>query len=299
MIGHNSEAEIIRCINNKLEEFLKSEEKFEKLQEQLDTSKDEEQEAILLEIGRQLLEGRKPFEDEGGKLRNLSGFHAWTTGNFPNLPEVLPDTHDRSAVIWAAERPDDYWDIKERYPRTRTIRGRHAKWREEEAKRKAAAKANDKTDNEDDNDDDVVDPEDTGNDDNKPDSSNSGDPVDNNNPNEKEDNKKGDNDSKSLQHMLDDGEILPDNSKLPEWSTGEKFDPMAAASSLLVGAADLFCHGKKTREELKRYIYQRATAGESKSRDDYKIVALFALRDAINELQDDLVAYLKTDDTSH
>lgn len=131
-IGHNSEAEIIRSINNYVDKLIKSEEKFEKLQEELDKNKEEEQEPILLELGSQLLKGRKPFEDDNGKLRDDKGFGSWITGNFPNLPEVLPDTHDRSAVIWAAEYPEDYLDIKDRYSRVRTIRGRHAKWKEEQ-----------------------------------------------------------------------------------------------------------------------------------------------------------------------
>ena len=164
MIGHNSEAEIVRCINDSVEKLLKSDEKFEKLQEQLDTSKDEEQEPILLEIGRQLLEGRKPFENS----HNPRAFGDWISHNFPNLQLILGSRNELAAVIWAAEKPDDYWDIKGRHPRTRTIRGRHTKWKEEEAKRKAEEGDDDKPDDED---DDVVDNKNTPKDD-KPKGSN-------------------------------------------------------------------------------------------------------------------------------
>lgn len=149
MIGHNSEAEIIRCINDDIEEFLKSEEKFEKLQEQLDTSKDEEQEPILLSLGSNLLAGKRFTEDPNcgveGDNPNLR-FNAWVLHNFPNLCKTL-GRNDRQALIWSAEHPNDYRDIKERYPRTRTIRGRHTKWKEEQ-------RANEKPD---DDNDDVVD----------------------------------------------------------------------------------------------------------------------------------------------
>lgn len=141
MIGHNSEAEIIRCINNKLEEFLKLEEKFEKLQEQLDTSKDEEQEPILLEIGRQLLAGKRFTEDPNCGVKGdnpKARFKSWVSDNFPNLSNTF-DEQERASLIWSAEHPNDYWDVKERYPRTRTIRGRHTKWKEEQ-------KANEKPD---------------------------------------------------------------------------------------------------------------------------------------------------------
>jgi len=150
-LGHNSEAEIIRCINSKLEEFIESEQKFEKLQEELDTKKEDEQEPILLDLGVSLLEGKKFTEDPncGVKGDNPDArFNAWVLHNFPNLCDTI-GRNDRQALIWSAEHREDYWDIKERYPRAKTIRGRHAKWQKEQ-------NSKDKPDK-DDKDDDVVD----------------------------------------------------------------------------------------------------------------------------------------------
>lgn len=160
-LGHNSEAEIIRCINSKLEEFIESEQKFEKLQEELDTKKEYEQEPILLDLGASLFEGKKFTKDPncGVKGDNPDArFNAWVLDNFPNLSDTINEK-DRQAVIWSAEHREDYWDIKERYPRTKTIRGRHAKWKQEQ-------KAKDKPDedNTNDNDEDVVDNDDTSDD---------------------------------------------------------------------------------------------------------------------------------------
>lgn len=133
-VGHNSEAEIIRCINSKLEEFIESKQKFEKLQEELDTKKEDEQEPILLDLGASLFEGKKFTEDPncGVKGDNPDArFNAWVSDNFPNLSNTF-DEQERASLIWSAEHREDYWDIKERHPRVRTIRGRHAKWKEEQ-----------------------------------------------------------------------------------------------------------------------------------------------------------------------
>jgi len=154
-LGHNSEAEIIRCINSKLEEFIKSEQKFEKLQEELDTKKEDEQEPILLDLGASLFEGKKFTEDPkcGVKGDNPDArFNAWVLSNFPNLRDTL-SVDDQKSVIWSAKYREDYWDIKERYPRAKTIRGRHAKWKQEQNAKKKP--------DEDDTDDDVVDNDDT------------------------------------------------------------------------------------------------------------------------------------------
>lgn len=147
MIGHNSEAEIIRCINDDIEEFLKSEEKFEKLQEQLDTSKDEEQEPILLSLGSNLLAGKRFTEDPNCGVEGDNPdarFNAWVYSKFEKLEDTFGHPAELASLIWSAEHRDDYWDIKERYPRTRTIRGRHTKWKEEQ-------KANNKPDDDNDN----------------------------------------------------------------------------------------------------------------------------------------------------
>lgn len=159
-LGHNSEAEIIRCINSKLEEFIESEQKFEKLQEELETKKEDEQEPILLDLGASLFEGKKFTEDpncgvEGDNPNQR--FNAWVCDNFPNLLQTFETRPELAALIWSAEHRDDYWDIKERYPRARTIRGRHAKWKKEQNAKK-------KPDEEPDDGDDVVDNDDTGED---------------------------------------------------------------------------------------------------------------------------------------
>ena len=52
-------------------------------------NQEEERETILLVLGRQLLEGRKPFEGENGKLKDQRGYGKWISRNFPNLQEVV------------------------------------------------------------------------------------------------------------------------------------------------------------------------------------------------------------------
>ena len=52
-------------------------------------NQEEERETILLVLGRQLLEGRKPFEGENGKLKDQRGYGKWITANFPNLSEIV------------------------------------------------------------------------------------------------------------------------------------------------------------------------------------------------------------------
>jgi hypothetical protein len=70
--------------------------------------------------------------------------------------EVTRD--ERAAAMWAAKDLDRFNEVREAYPRVRTVRGLHAKWKEEEAKRKAEEEANKKAD---DDEDDVVDNDDT------------------------------------------------------------------------------------------------------------------------------------------
>lgn len=52
-------------------------------------NQEEERETILLVLGRQLLEGRKPFEAEEEKLKNQRGYGEWITLNFPNLKDIV------------------------------------------------------------------------------------------------------------------------------------------------------------------------------------------------------------------
>ena len=105
--------------------------------------------------------------------------------------------------------------------------------------------------------------------------------------------------AKTFDQMLEDGDIVPQKSTLPVWFNGPKFNPMACAAGVLVGAADLYCSGEEGVGDLKQYLYNRATTGVSKPRDDYQIIALLKLRDAISEIEEDLLAYVGTTNQTH
>ena len=60
----------------------------EALQVLVDNQEDE-REAILLVLGRQLLSGRKPFEGENGKLKDQRGYGKWISRNFTDLREIV------------------------------------------------------------------------------------------------------------------------------------------------------------------------------------------------------------------
>ena len=47
--------------------------------------------------------------------------------------------HERAALMWLARDEDSYYVIKKKYPKVKTIRGRHAKWKEEEKAKEDAA----------------------------------------------------------------------------------------------------------------------------------------------------------------
>ena len=85
-------------------------------------SQEEERETILLVLGRQLLEGRKPFGAENGKLKDQRGYGKWISRNFPNLREVV-SKDDQAAIIWAAEFPEQHQGMLDKHPRVRTTRG--------------------------------------------------------------------------------------------------------------------------------------------------------------------------------
>jgi len=95
-------------------------------------NQEEEREIILLVLGRQLLEGRKPFEAEEGKLKNQRGYGEWISRNFPNLSEHINEK-EKAAIIWAAEFPEKHQDMLDKHPRVRTARGLYAKYKEERA----------------------------------------------------------------------------------------------------------------------------------------------------------------------
>jgi len=107
------------------------EEHGEALQHLVD-NQEEERETILLVLGRQLLEGRKPFEAENGKLKDQRGYGKWITANFPNLSEIV-HAKEVTAIIWAAEFPEKHQGMLDKHPRIRTTRGLYAKYKEERA----------------------------------------------------------------------------------------------------------------------------------------------------------------------
>jgi hypothetical protein len=95
-------------------------------------NQEEERESILLVLGRQLLSGRKPFEGENGKLKDQREFGKWCNRNFPNLREQVSGD-ERTAILWAAEFPEQHQDMLDKHSRVRTTRGLYAKWKEEQA----------------------------------------------------------------------------------------------------------------------------------------------------------------------
>ena len=95
-------------------------------------NQEEERETILLVLGRQLLEGRKPFEAENGKLKDQRGYGKWISRNFPNLREIV-SKDEQAAILWAAEFPEQHQDMLDKHPRVRTTRGLYAKYKEERA----------------------------------------------------------------------------------------------------------------------------------------------------------------------
>ena len=109
--------------------------------------------------------------------------------------------------------------------------------------------------------------------------------------------KKEANKRKTFDEMLEDGDIVPQENNLPVWFNGKSFDATSSATAILVGASDLYCSGNETASDLKRFLYLSINKGMDRDRNDYKIVALLTLRDAINELEEDLKEYLGTTKT--
>ena len=95
-------------------------------------NQEEERESILLVLGRQLLSGRKPFEGENGKLKDQRGYGKWINANFTNLSEIV-SAKEVTAILWAAEFPEQHQDMLDKHSRVRTTRGLYAKWKEEQA----------------------------------------------------------------------------------------------------------------------------------------------------------------------
>jgi len=88
-------------------------------------NQEEERETILLVLGRQLLEGR-------GTNKGDREFGKWCNTNFPNLSEHV-NAKEVTAIIWAAEFPEQHQDMLDKHPRIRTTRGLYAKYKEERA----------------------------------------------------------------------------------------------------------------------------------------------------------------------
>ena len=88
-------------------------------------NQEEERETILLVLGRQLLEGR-------GTNKGDREFGKWCNTNFPNLSEHV-NAKEVTAIIWAAEFPEQHQDMLDKHPRVRTTRGMYAKYKEEQA----------------------------------------------------------------------------------------------------------------------------------------------------------------------
>ena len=88
-------------------------------------NQEEERETILLVLGRQLLEGR-------GTNKGDREFGKWCNTNFPNLSEHV-NAKEVTAILWAAEFPEQHQDMLDKHPRVRTTRGMYAKYKEEQA----------------------------------------------------------------------------------------------------------------------------------------------------------------------
>lgn len=90
------------------ESLVKLEEEHEEAIQTLVENQEDEREAILLVLGRQLLEGRGLHEGD-------REFGKWCNLNFPNLREHI-NKDDQAAVIWAAEFPKQHQEMLDKHP---------------------------------------------------------------------------------------------------------------------------------------------------------------------------------------
>ena len=95
-------------------------------------NQEEERETILLVLGRQLLEGRKPFEVKTENLRINVGMVNGSSQLSKLVERSLAKTRS-AAILWAAEFPEKHQDMLDKHPRVRTTRGLYAKYKEEQA----------------------------------------------------------------------------------------------------------------------------------------------------------------------
>jgi len=235
----------------------------------------------LLDLGASLLEGKKFTEDPkcGVEGDNPDArFNSWVCRNFPNLRHTLGTRDELAALIWSAKHRDDYWEIKERYPRAKTIRGRHAKWQKEQ-------NSKEKPDEGDTDDDEgVVDNSDTGKD--TPEATVS----------------ISDAEKAILQfNSLSDEEKIKqlggrpgviDQKELDEKLESD-YNPLNSASAVLVSLNRLRIYGGK--KEIERNIMQ--VLSQSSRMKSYEAEALVLLGEIILEKRDELESmYSKTTD---
>lgn len=133
-LGHNSAALIIGRIKSTLDSLVKLDDEHGEALQVLVDNQEEERETILLVLGRQLLEGR-------GTNKGDREFGKWCNRNFPNLREHV-SKDDQTAIIWAAEFPEQHQGMLDKHPRVRTTRGLYAKYKEEQKKDKVPTNGN-------------------------------------------------------------------------------------------------------------------------------------------------------------
>jgi len=76
------------------------------------------------QYGAALNEGRRMFPSN-------NEFHEWKESSLYQLG-TSPRREDESAAMWAAANPEEFEATREAYPRVRTVRGLHAKWKKEQ-----------------------------------------------------------------------------------------------------------------------------------------------------------------------
>ena len=69
--------------------------------------------------GAALNKGRELFPSD-------EQFGQWVSANL-----AVTHDHDRAAAMWAAAKPGQFEQMREKYPKVRTVRGWHAKWKKE------------------------------------------------------------------------------------------------------------------------------------------------------------------------
>lgn len=131
LLGHNSEAILIGRVKSTIDSLIKLGEEHEDEIQAVVDKQDDERETVLLVLGGQLLQGKK------GKSKENYG--KWVSCNFPNLQDTVSD-NDRTAIVWAAEFPEQRQEMADKYPRVRTARGAYAKWNEEVKAAKGSGK---------------------------------------------------------------------------------------------------------------------------------------------------------------